>query len=115
MRYSQGRARSVPRRRTSDLVTSTGPPVPLRVPQLAETRADLSTFAEVLKLVDLQIPVSGEHPRIPFGYLGVKWSQVQILSARRKSDAFLAVWPSGRPFPVVGPTRLTQTSSRRHP
>ncbi len=88
MRYSQGRARSVPRGPTSDLVTvyrAARTPVPLRVPQLAETRADLSTFAEVLKLVDLQIPVSGEHPRIPFGYLGVKWSQVQILSARHKS------------------------------
>jgi hypothetical protein len=64
------------------------------------------------KCPDLGRPFTGGHPLTPFGCLGVKWSQVQILSAQTLStrhcqldqttSRFLAAfdWPPYSPSPT---------------
>src|SRR6201993_3864385 len=50
------------------------------------TRSNSGVFGKVRPCTDLAIylrkPIIGEHPRTSLSNLGVKWSQVQILSAR---------------------------------
>jgi hypothetical protein len=63
--------------------------VPQKVPQGLSVRGCLLVFSHVKKPGFSRILDSHEHTRTPYLYLGVKGSQVQILSARQyKSPGF---------------------------
>jgi hypothetical protein len=60
--------------------------VPQKVPQGLSVRGCLLVFSHVKKPGFSRILDSHEHTRTPYLYLGVKGSQVQILSARLKCE-----------------------------